>query len=446
MFVYPGFDRRMMRALLWLSALAALSLFGAPAAKAADTTPQPSTPTVTPPKEGTTQPAVTAPSSSTTAGSVAPATGTTATKSTKAKSRKSSRSGHAARPTISAAAVTEATGAPSGASSAGASSDSAMTLRGGQDRTDFRTLTVEGEDRVHVEVERPTLVLDLDADKVPGLESGTASDVLNRVAPDLTTAYLASSTDQPMPYIARPWLSQFATGSVARFAPNVKNVERWKLMVADSKGQIVKTYEGKGDPPKEMRWDGRSQNGNPVTPGLTYSYIFEAYDKAGNKRNFVGEGFRVSAYRLDSPSSPMLVFSGQTLLAAQRSGASFGMGGATGSKATPAIILEAASWINQSERVGQSLRVTATARSYEQANLLSKVVGSSLNQLVLGDPARIQTVGEVVPDAPDGGTIRIALGPVGPDGSTSGGLLSPTPVKSEASKDAKKSKEQKHKK
>jgi hypothetical protein len=444
MYAYPGFDRRMMRALLWLSALAALSLFGAPRARAADATTQTSTPTVTPPKEETAQPTVSpAPTTSATEGSVAPTASSKATKSS-SKSKKSKSANRTVRPKISSAAVSEAITSTPGASSA--SSDSAMTLRGGQDRTDFRTLTVEGEDRVHVEVERPTLTLDLDPDKVSGLESGTAGDVLNRVAPDLTTSYLASSTDQPMPYLARPWLSQFATGSVARFEPNVKSVERWKLMVADSKGQVVKTYEGKGDPPKEMRWDGRSQNGNPVTPGLTYSYIFEAYDKAGNKRNFVGQGFRVSAYRLDSPTSPVLVFSGQSLLAAQRSGASFGMGGATGSKATPAIILEAASWINQSERVSQPVRVTATARSYEQANLLSKVVGSSLNQLLLGDPARIQTVGEVVPDAPDGGMIRIALGPVGPAGSAPGSPLPSTPVKSDASKDAKKSNEQKHKK
>ena len=316
-----------------------------------------------------------------------------------------------------------------------------MTLHGGQERTDFRTLTVEGEDRVHVEVERPPLVLDLDPDKVPGLESGTAGDVLNRVAPDLTTAYLATSANQPTPYVAHPWLSQFATGAVARFEPNVKDVERWKLMVADSKGQIVKTFEGRGDPPKQVQWDGRSQNGTPVTPGLTYSYIFEAYDKAGNKRNFVGQGFRVSAYRLDSPSGPVLVFSGQNLLAAQKSGTSFGMGAGTGSRQTPSIILEAASWLNQSERVAQPIRVTATARSYEQASFLSKVVGNSLSQYVLGDPARIQTVGEVVPDAPDGGMVRIALG-AGNDAATSG-LLAPPPVKSEPAKDAKKSSEKK---
>jgi hypothetical protein len=79
-----------------------------------------------------------------------------------------------------------------------ASTDSTgITLRGGQERTDFKTMTIEGEDRVHVDVERPVLQLDLDAAKVHGLESGTAADVLNRVSPDLTTKYLALSATQP---------------------------------------------------------------------------------------------------------------------------------------------------------------------------------------------------------------------------------------------------------
>lgn len=291
----------------------------------------------------------------------------------------------------------------------GASADSGMTLRGGQDRTDFRTMTVEGEDRVHLDVERPPLLLELDPEKVSGLESGTAADVLNRVPPDLMTSYLGVSAHQTTPYLGRPWLRQFATGAVAVFHPAVKGVERWKLVVADSKGQTVATFQGQGDPPKTISWDGRSQSGAPVTPGLTYSHYFEAYDRAGNKRNFVGEGFRVSAYRLETPMGPVLVFSGQSLLAANGVGRSASLGGSPGQRATPPVVLELASWLNQSPRISQPVRVTATARSYEQANLLAKQVSASLAQLTLGDPARVQGVAEVVADAPDGGMIRVGV-------------------------------------
>ncbi len=382
---HPGIDARVARALPWLAALAALSLFAVSRASA----------------EAPARPPVSA-------AAVKQATGTPAEPKTAPSAERKTM--------VPAERKTMVPGQPKAVrpseQKAESAADSSMTLRGGQERTDFRTMTVEGEDRVHLEVERPTLTLDLDPEKVGGLESGTASDVLNRVAPDLMTTYLEYSAHNASPYLARPWLRQFGTGSVARFQPNVKDVERWKLMVADSKGQTVTTFQGKGDPPKEIAWDGRSQSGATVTPGLTYSYIFEAYDRAGNKRNFVGEGFKVSAYRLDSPDGPVLVFSGQSIFAAQKSARSFGMGADAATRAIPPVILEAAGWLNQGARLTQPVRVTATGRSFEQANLLAGRVSAALAELALGDPARIQTVAEVLPDAPDGGTIRIASTPI----------------------------------
>src|SRR6185436_15013493 len=59
-----------------------------------------------------------------------------------------------------------------------ASSDSSMTIRGGESGKEFRSMTVEGEDRVHVDFGRPELVLDLDPQDVPGLSRCTALDGL----------------------------------------------------------------------------------------------------------------------------------------------------------------------------------------------------------------------------------------------------------------------------
>ncbi len=316
-----------------------------------------------------------------------------------------------ARPPISEAALKQ-TAKPPAEQKSDAVADSGMTLRGGVARTDFRSLTVEGEDRVHLEIERPALTLDLDPEKVGGLESGTAGDVLNRVPPDLMTVYLAHSAAGMSPYVAHPWLRQFATGPIARFQPNVKDVDRWKLVVADSKGQTVAAFEGKGDPPREIAWDGHSTDGTLVSPGITYSHIFEAYDRAGNKRNFVGDGFSVSAYRLDSPDGPVLVFSGQSLLGTPKAGKSLGSAVAGTSKAVPPVMIEVAGWLNQAPKSSKPIRVTATARSFEQAQLLAGRVTAVLAELALGDPSRFQAMTEVAPDAPDGGTVRIGPSPL----------------------------------
>lgn len=306
-------------------------------------------------------------------------------------------------PTASAGAPAARTEAPKGAAGD-------YTLRGGQEGTVFKSLTVEGEDRVRVDYERPELKLDIELEKAPGLDWGSAADVLNRANRDLQEPLVGLSAKQAPQYLARPWLSEFATGPVARFHPNAEGVERWKLVVVDSKGASVATFAGKGDPPAEIAWDGRATNGTLVTPGLTYSYVFEAFDRAGNKKNVVGQGFKVKAYRVATPEGTTLLFSASELHSAAGAQNAPAASGSSEAPAAPSILLEAASWLNQSERVSQPIRVTATARTLELAENLAGNVKRTLAPLVLGDPVRIDAVAMVEPDAPEAGTIRIAPG------------------------------------
>lgn len=281
--------------------------------------------------------------------------------------------------------------------------DSSMTLRGGEEGTVFRTLTIEGEDRIHFELERPELRLELDPEKAPGLDWGSARDVLDRTTPDLLTPFLATTARDRSPYIAHPWLSHFASGVVATFRPEVTGVERWKLSVANARAEVVVTFEGRGDPPREIEWNGLSSSGAPVLPGLTYSYVFEASDRAGNKRNFVGEGFGVSAWRLETPTGPSLAFSGAELRVGSGGGATRAMAG----DGAPPVVIEAASWLNQSARPTQRLRIEASARSIEEADLLAGNVARWLGPMVMGGAARMQVATDVRADAPESGAVRI---------------------------------------
>jgi hypothetical protein len=340
----------------------------------------------------------------------APATATAATKPGRAKGAavKAPASSTTAEATVApkgseTAASPKAPESPTGA----AKQNDDMTIPSGQEGAVFKSLTVEGEDRVHFEFERPALSLDLDPSKAPGLDWGSARDVLNRTVPDLGAPMLQSSSQVASPYVAHPWLERFQTGAVARFRPEVKGVERWKLTVVDSKGQTVATYEGKGEPPREIAWDGRTAGGGLVVPGLTYSYVLEARDKAGNKRNFVGQGFKVSAYRLSSVDSPVMVFTGRELPSPDPTRPASSPGER---EATAPILLEAAGWLNQSPKAVQAVKVTATARTMEQAQTLCALITRQMTPHLLGDPARIQSVTEVQPDAPEGGAVRIAAG------------------------------------
>lgn len=278
------------------------------------------------------------------------------------------------------------------ARAATAPADSTLTLRGGADGTSFSTLTVEGEDRIHIDFDRPALDLPLTPMSAPGLDLGSAADVLTRTTPDLMAPMVALSAQNTDPHLARPWLRGFAIGPVARFRPQVTDVERWSLAIADSRGRTVATYTGRGTPPREIAWDGKMQDGSLVVPGLTYSYVFQAFDRAGNKRNFLGNGFTVSAYRVDGKDGPVLVFSGTEV-----------------TRSDAPLLLEAASWLNQSTGVAGPVRVTATARSADAADALASTVRDELAMLTIGDATRIRSVTHVEPEAPDGGFVRISL-------------------------------------
>jgi hypothetical protein len=298
--------------------------------------------------------------------------------------------------------ATNAVPAPPSAPPAETGDGDDMTMPGGQEGRVFRSLTIEGEDRVHLEFERPTLAPDLDPHKAPGLDPAGAADVLLRSGPDLVRPFTALSSQDRCPWTARPWLERFAHGPVARFRPDVSDVDRWRLVIANARGETVATLEGKGTPPKEIAWDGRAKDGSTVTPELTYSYVFEAHDKAGNKRNFVGPGFKVSAYRTEGKDGPMLAFAAHELAWPE---VDAGRGGTR--QATPPILLEAATWLNQAPRTERPIRVTATARRHEQAQALASDVARLLAPHVVGDPARVRGEAVVQADAPEGGTIAI---------------------------------------
>jgi hypothetical protein len=281
-----------------------------------------------------------------------------------------------------------------------AADTSTMMLRGGEEGTLFESLRVEGEDRVRIRFDRPDLNLTLDANSAPGLDWQSVQDVISRAGVDLVTPLLdRSAGERPVCY-SRPWLDNFTTGGVAQFRPAVEGVDRWRLLVADSKGDTVASFEGDGKPPKEITWDGRTPGGDYAAPGLVYSYVLEAYDRAGNKRNFVGDGFELPSYRVEGPP-PAMLFSGAEL---DRQPA----GNADNAPAS-GILLEVASWLNQERKIDAPVVIEITAREFRQAKYLADEILRQLKPLLLGDPVRVRTATNVQPDAPERGTVAITV-------------------------------------
>ncbi len=76
-----------------------------------------------------------------------------------------------------------------------------------------------------------------------------------------------------------------------------KKVDMWKIEIYNSGGKLVRTYEGKGNPPKQITWDGKNDNGKPVlTPGELYHYRITLARKSGAERKNLSEPFEVNGY------------------------------------------------------------------------------------------------------------------------------------------------------
>ncbi len=308
-------------------------------------------------------------------------------------------------PVITAFAAAALCG-PARADGTEAKPDSGMVLEGGKEGTVLKRMTIEGEDRFRIEFERPSLKIALDPMNAPGLDWDNTWDILAKGAIDLRVPLIELSAGESSPYLPRPWLDEYADGDIVKFRPALTDVERWRLTIADSRSGEVRSFEGKGKPPKQIGWNGLSQAGTPMPPGYTYSYIVEAWDRAGNKRNFVGKGFGLPAYRIETKEGLVFLFPGSDL--SRRNSTR------TRTRTAPApVLLEAASRINQENGTERKIRIVVTARNYDQAGGIAGIIAESLGSLLLGNPARIQHVTDVRADAPEAGTVAIVLEPAG---------------------------------
>ena len=255
-----------------------------------------------------------------------------------------------------------------------AAPDSTMNIKAGSSGKDFESITVEGEDRVRVQFERPELKIDIDPASAPGLEWKSISDVLGGQSFDSVDPLLARPVFERTPYAPRPWLDEFRTGPVARFQPNVSGVERWAMEVADSRGATVARFGGNGKPPKEIAWDGTTTDGSPARADLTYSFVMNASDKAGNKRSFVGDSFKVPPRVIAAKNGVALSFPVSTESTAG---------------IPPALALEAASRLNQAGDPAKPVQVEVTAPTFQLAKSIAADVVAGLKPYLLGDPARV---------------------------------------------------------
>ncbi len=61
------------------------------------------------------------------------------------------------------------------------------------------------------------------------------------------------------------------------------DIKNWTLEITDKQGNVLRSYTGKGVPPKQLAWDGMDSNGNVVSGGAFTNYNFRTVDAKGQQ-------------------------------------------------------------------------------------------------------------------------------------------------------------------
>jgi outer membrane protein OmpA-like peptidoglycan-associated protein len=95
-------------------------------------------------------------------------------------------------------------------------------------------------------------------------------------------------TPKVMAVEIKPQIADYQTGTLKQATFDLKpqartDIKTWNLDITDSKGNVLRSYSGKGIPPREIAWDGKDNNGNVVSGGIFANYNLKTVDVRGQQ-------------------------------------------------------------------------------------------------------------------------------------------------------------------
>ncbi len=97
----------------------------------------------------------------------------------------------------------------------------------------------------------------------------------------------------------KPQIADYQTGTLKQATFDLKpqartDIKNWTLDITDKGGNVIRSYTGKGVPPRQISWDGKDVNGNVVTGGIFANYNFRTVDVRGEQVVSTESIFKVS--------------------------------------------------------------------------------------------------------------------------------------------------------
>ena len=107
----------------------------------------------------------------------------------------------------------------------------------------------------------------------------------------------------------KPQIADYQTGTLKQATFDIKpqartDIKNWTLEITDPKGNVIRSYSGKGVPPRQIAWDGKDSNGNVVAGGIFANYNLRTVDVRGQQVVASDPIFKVA--KVSAKEAPLL--------------------------------------------------------------------------------------------------------------------------------------------
>lgn len=169
----------------------------------------------------------------------------------------------------------------------GASSTETATSTGS---ASLGSLEVTGEARDKVLIEKVTPTIQVNPRDLVDPMTDKTEKLLERTRALPSEADFARFDRLTSAQTARPWLPDLTEPPLIRFTPEPARaaVASWRLEVTDDRGDVIQTLTGKGQPVKDVIWDGWDARGRMVKVASAYGFRFITVDEFKNTHTTLG--------------------------------------------------------------------------------------------------------------------------------------------------------------
>ncbi len=252
-------------------------------------------------------------------------------------------------------------------------------------------MVVEAENQVRQDIHKSSFTLPLSAAVIDTYVTDMDTAVLEVSPVAGLQPFLNNPVHLASEQVPHPWLPDPATTPVVTFYPEnprKTKVRSWELAVTDYRGDVFKTFRGKGKPPRRVAWDGRGDDGRMLQVGYPYSYVFTIVDEGTNTYNYAGTSFRIPAVDYLEGEERRLDITGDDVFR----------------KARPRLADHGSDWlIRAADQIRQDhprspLKVVVQAETEQLAQRRAELVARTLTEAMILPPDWIKTEAEARPD------------------------------------------------